>query len=143
MSTYIECKGERITIPASCSFSHSNAWNTIEKRSTDASGTVQNIVYMQKKGMQPNTYQISFVLTQSQVADEIYDVILRFETLIGQQVNLVYSNYHIQNLVVQDGSFTLDTDSITGLRTLSISMNLKESIVITQSTVEKVNVHLK
>lgn len=129
--TYIQYNNRKYIIPADCSFSHSNAWDTTERRSTDNSGSIQNIVYLQKRGRQPHTYQIGFSLVQAFQEEDLFKSISQFESLIGKQVTFVYSGMIIPDLVISDGSFALDLDSATGLRNLNISLNARESVVIT------------
>ncbi len=138
ITTFIQYQSKQYYVPASCGFSQTNSWNTIEKKSTDSTDSVQNISILQKRGRQPNTYSLSFNRIPMIEGDDIWTLIADYEELVGKEVTLFYSGYPFRGLIITDGNFTIENDLITGASRLSVSYNLKESVVITPSRVREV-----
>ena len=128
--------GEGYYMPADCAFTTSAAWDTIERRASDSTKTVQNIALLRRRGKQPATYQISFIVRSSfDTQDDIFDMLAQYESIVGHNVRLYYSNFDFGLCIISDGAFALSCDSISGVYALSVSYNLKESIVYTPGKV--------
>lgn len=131
ITTFINYDNKQHYVPASCSFSQTHSWNTVNKRSTDSSNSVQNISILQKYGEQPNTYSLSFNFIPAVENKDVWQLITEYESLVGKNVDFYYSGYPFRGLVITDGNFTIENDLIHGANRISISYNLKESIVLT------------
>lgn len=132
-SYIVDSKGSAHVLPAHCAFTHSQAWDTKERRATDSTGTIQNITVMTRRGRQPATVQLSFVLTQAFLNDSIFNALAEYESLVGQNVELIYSNKSFGRCIVENGTFSMSTDYALGVTTLNVALNLKNSIVYTPS----------
>lgn len=133
-TTYIRYNDGDYYIPSDCSFTRGCAWETIERRSTDSSNTAQAISLMYKYGYQPKTYQVSFNLYKHLTDEDLFDLLYVYESLVGKQVQFIYSNFPFGDMVITDGTFSLTTDGVAGIVALNISYNMRESTVVTTSS---------
>lgn len=129
-SSYIEYGTEQLYIPSDCEFNHSNAWETIEKRSTDNTKTIHNVTVLKQKGRQPNMYTVTFTLYQKNETESLWTLLRRYEDLVGKNVDLTYLNIPFLGLVVESGTFAFANDGIQGVIALTITLNLRESAIV-------------
>jgi hypothetical protein len=62
-----------------------------------------------------------------------------FDALVGLPVDLIYCSQEFKSLIITDVSVTLALDSATGITSASLSIQLKENVVVTQKTQAKVS----
>lgn len=130
--TYIELEnGAIVYIPASASFTTSVAWETLERKSCDSSGTSQSITFLKKSGRRGRSFQIQFVLSQSEETQPLYDILSAYESVIGRTGNVYYSGIPYGRIIITDGSFTISNDGMRGIDRLSIALNCLETKVFT------------
>lgn len=131
--TYFQYNGNRYMIPSDCAFSRSNAWITTERRAQDSSKTAQSIAIMKTSGRQPVTYQLSWRVAAAHESIQIMDVLDRYESLIGKQVELFYSGMNCGLVIITDGSIAISPDSISGVVSVNFAFNMKETKIYTPS----------
>lgn len=134
ITTYFESDSQDYYIPSYAAITQAIAWETAEKRSTDSSGTSQSITFLKKAGRRGHTYQIRFNLAQGQESDSLYDILARYESVIGKTGRLFYCGMPMGRVIITDGSFTIATDSVNGIPALSIALNARETTVYTPQT---------
>lgn len=140
ITTYIDLDdGDRIYIPASASFTTAIAWETVEQKSADSSGTSQSITVLKKAGRQGRTFQLRFDLAEYEEDEPLYNILARYDAMVGQTVQLTYAGFPFGRVIITDGTFTLSNDSARGISRLSVAFNLK-STKIYVPTAKKVNV---
>ena len=133
METYIEYNGTRLNVPGDCAFTRSVAWETEERRSHDGTRTSQSISFLKRAGRKPHMYQLSFT-SQARIMDISIPAILdMYESLAGQQVQLVYSGYPYGRVIISDVTLALSSDSIKGIYAVQVSLNLQETKIYTPS----------
>lgn len=132
--TYLKLNSEIYDLPADCSFTKASSWLTDERKSTDSSGTAQNITFLKRSGRQPQTFQIQFAFVAAHEDQNLFELLERYESLVGKQVELFYSGYPFGLCIVTDGSVALQVDYARGMAALTISYNLKETIIYTPTS---------
>lgn len=132
---------QEIYLPADCSFTTANAWDTVEKRASDATATIQNISVMTHSGRQPTTFQISFTTVSSinSTKRDIFDELMMYESVVGKSVRLIYANYDFGKCIVSDGTFAISNDGINGIYAINVSFNIKESSIYTPSKIKDIH----
>lgn len=132
IKTLIQHNDKQYYIPSSCSFTQTNAWTTVDKRSLDSNNKMQSISVLQRNGKTPCTYSLSFIIdnktpTYDTSYKSIYDSLYDYESLVGENISFIYSGYIFNDLLITDGTFALQNDSILGMTSISITYNIREA----------------
>lgn len=121
-NSIITKEGE-IILPGEATLSSVDQLQLEERKSTNK----QNISVLQKKGLQPKKYTLNFTERKS-----IYDCICKYESLVGKLVVLNTCGLVLNNLMVNEASFTVELDSCSGLHTLQINLSFIQSVEVKQ-----------
>lgn len=120
-NTIVTADGNSILISGETTLSSVDQLQLDERRSTNR----QNISVLQRKGLQPKRYILSFVEHNS-----IYDNICQYESLVGKLITLNAYGLTIMNLLITEASFTVGLDSCSGLHTLQINLSMTQSVEV-------------
>lgn len=128
MNSYLRDKDNKVyPVPSDCSFSISNSWNTTNKRSIDCNKTPQDISILQKRGANPTTYSVSFVIYPNDFTDiSICDALSEYESVVGKEVSFIHAANQYVGLLITSGSFSLELDGIIGSVKLSVSFDMRD-----------------
>lgn len=138
MSSTIKYKDKTYSLPSDCSLSVGNSCETKERRMTDSSKTSYAITTYHKP--QVTTYSLSFPLYAYEHPDLIREI-YNWESLTGKPVVFTYCNIPFGKLIITDFNVSFSLDAITGITQASVSLNLKDNVVLTRKA-EKINTRL-
>lgn len=137
-STVIEYDSRKNIVPSDCSLSVGNSCDTRTGRMYDGSKTSYGITTY-KKG-QVNTYSLSFTLTTAEYTNLIEEV-YKWEELVGKTIKFTYCDIPFGSLIILSFNVSFGLDGVKGITSVSITLNLKDNMVVTQKT-RKVNTRL-
>ena len=136
MSSSFKYKDKEYLLPSDCSLSVGNTCDTREKRMSDGSGTSYSIATYAKP--QVNTYSLSFAIASAEHPN-MFEELYKWENLVGKAVDFTYCNIPFKSVIITDMNVSFGLDSIAGLKSLSLSFNLRDNIVLTRKA-EAINV---
>ena len=110
--------------PADCSFNIGQSATTRDTRSYDYTKTSQSLFRVVRG--QPNTYSVSFNITPRDT-DNLMETQAKYDSIVGKRGELVYSNYPLGDVFIDNISFAIQTDSIIGVVAIGVTINMREN----------------
>lgn len=131
MTTQIIYNNKKYILPSDCSLSVGNSCDTKTGRMYDGSKTSYGITFFKKA--QVNTYSLSFTLTTAEcnnILEKVYD----WESLVGKNIQFEYCSIPFGKLIIVSLSVSFGLDGAKGIVNASITLNMKDNMVVTQKT---------